>query len=152
MEAKVAEQKEAIAELERRKHEAGDLPSADDILETALDLDEAWQDDISVGRQYLRRLFRDGSIDMIRDGFVGGRVGDRVLRQLVGEVRVVLRSNSMSGQAIAARGGVGVALLPRFMDDPEPGLERLFVVESEQPAHLYEGAPESTTTPDAPSG
>jgi DNA-binding transcriptional LysR family regulator len=53
---------------------------------------------------------------------------EQMLRDLVGEARVVYRANSMNGQAIAARAGLGIAFLPTFMGDPDAGLERLFVV------------------------
>lgn len=51
--------------------------------------------------------------------------------------RVVLRTSSVSGQAIAARAGFGVALLPRFVGDGDPGLERLMTVKLEPTAHLW---------------
>ena len=52
----------------------------------------------------------------------------RWLRKVAGEESVVYRASSMVGQQIAAAAGVGVAILPCFMGDPDPRLERLFLV------------------------
>lgn len=41
------------------------------------------------------------------------------------EDRPVYRAGSFLSQQLAARAGLGVALLPRFMGDPDPALERL---------------------------
>jgi len=37
---------------------------------------------------------------------------------------IVLRTNDLENQAAAARTGVGLAVLPRFLGDPDPSLER----------------------------
>jgi DNA-binding transcriptional LysR family regulator len=37
---------------------------------------------------------------------------------------IVLRTNDLENQAAAARTGVGLAVLPQFLGDPDPGLER----------------------------
>lgn len=58
-------------------------------------------------------------------------------RDTLGDARVVFRANSMSGQAIAARAGLGVASLPRFIGDPDPRLERLFSRRSDVVYHLW---------------
>jgi len=50
---------------------------------------------------------------------------------------VVFQANSMSAQAIAARAGLGVAILPRFMGDPDDALTRLFHVTPETVYHLW---------------
>ena len=59
----------------------------------------------------------------------GERLGDAV--------HVSLRTNSMNGQMIAARAGLDVAVLPRFIGDHEPGLERLFALSLAQTAELW---------------
>ncbi|MEM7154641.1 MAG: LysR family transcriptional regulator [Myxococcota bacterium] len=69
--------------------------------------------------------------------FGHGRPSDPELRAMLEEGRVVLRTGSMTGQAIAARAGMGVAVLPRFMGDPDPQLERLFGVPTVAPTHLW---------------
>jgi DNA-binding transcriptional LysR family regulator len=60
-----------------------------------------------------------------------------MLRVLTGDARVVYRANSINGQALAARAGLGIAILPTFMGDPDEGLERLFVVPSTEDYHLW---------------
>lgn len=49
----------------------------------------------------------------------------RWLRTGLPAVKPVLRCNSLSGMLAAARGGAGLAALPCFMGDPEPGLVRV---------------------------
>lgn len=49
----------------------------------------------------------------------------RWLRTELPGVEPVLRCNTLSGMLAAARGGVGMAALPCFMGDPEPGLVRV---------------------------
>ena len=49
----------------------------------------------------------------------------RWVEQQVAPERIVYRSNSMLHLLAACRAGVGVALLPCFLADPEPALERL---------------------------
>ena len=39
---------------------------------------------------------------------------------------VVYRSNSLVNQLVAVREGMGIALLPCYLGDPEPGLARAF--------------------------
>jgi DNA-binding transcriptional LysR family regulator len=70
-------------------------------------------------------------------GFSGGRLGASDIREFVDGGRVAIRTNSMSGQAIAAKAGLGVALLPRFIGDPEPRLVRLFKLPSDGAAYLW---------------
>ena len=60
-----------------------------------------------------------------------------LLDRIAGGGRVAYRSNTMMGQAIAARVGLGVALLPRFVGDPDGRLERLFVVKTDFVRHLW---------------
>lgn len=49
----------------------------------------------------------------------------RMLRELVAEPRIAFRANNMLGQLAGARAGFGLAILPCFMGDPEPGLVRV---------------------------
>lgn len=49
----------------------------------------------------------------------------RWLRESLPEAQVVLRSDSLMGLFEAARAGLGLATLPCFMADPEPGLRRV---------------------------
>jgi DNA-binding transcriptional LysR family regulator len=46
-------------------------------------------------------------------------------RWLRAEVRIVCRSNSLLALAAAARAGMGIAPLPCFLADPDPGLARI---------------------------
>lgn len=43
----------------------------------------------------------------------------------------------MSGQAIGARAGLGIAILPAFIGDLDVNLERLFVVPLVEDDHLW---------------
>jgi len=70
-------------------------------------------------------------------GFHKGRVGGRWLETLGDDVRVVYRANTMLGQAVAARAGLGVAVLPCFVGDPDPKLEYLFAVPAPETYHLW---------------
>jgi DNA-binding transcriptional LysR family regulator len=70
-------------------------------------------------------------------GFHKGRAGGRLLDRVVPDARVVYRADRMTGQAIAARAGLGIALLPRFVGDPDPDLERLFIVSLPEAFHLW---------------
>ena len=65
-----------------------------------------------------------------------GRAGGRWLDSMT-DARVVYRASSMTGQAIAARAGLGVAFLPRFAGDPDPALERLFAVSLPETFYLW---------------
>lgn len=88
------------------------------------------------GRKRPRRL-----TDLPRHTVIGFGSGHRMhgeFDELLGDaVHVSLRTNSMNGQMIAARAGLGVAVLPRFIGDHEPGLERLFAVSLAQTADLW---------------
>jgi DNA-binding transcriptional LysR family regulator len=48
----------------------------------------------------------------------------RWLMEFAGAREIVLRSNDLENQAAAARAGVGLAVLPRFLGDRDPLLER----------------------------
>ena len=41
------------------------------------------------------------------------------------EARIVYRTNSLVNQLVAARAGIGAAVLPCYLGDPEPDLVRL---------------------------
>jgi DNA-binding transcriptional LysR family regulator len=46
------------------------------------------------------------------------------LRTIVGEREVVLRTNDLETQVAAARSGLGIAALPHYLGDRDPGLQR----------------------------
>jgi DNA-binding transcriptional LysR family regulator len=46
------------------------------------------------------------------------------LTEIAGTRQIVLRTNDLENQAAAARAGVGLAALPRFLGDPDRRLER----------------------------
>lgn len=87
------------------------------------------------GKKRPRRIADLASHDMI--AFATGRGAEELMRGFVGDARVVIRTNSMSAQAIVARAGMGVALLPLFMGEHDPALERLFVVRSQSVYYLW---------------
>lgn len=53
------------------------------------------------------------------------------------DARVVFRADGMPAQATAARAGLGVALLPTFLGDHAPDLERLFTLTAPEDVHLW---------------
>ena len=59
------------------------------------------------------------------------------LRANAPNARVGYRASSMLGQLAAARADLGVAILPCFMGDPDPILERLFLVTDIWDYHLW---------------
>lgn len=61
----------------------------------------------------------------------------RWLGKVAPDAKVVYRANSMVGQKVAAVAGLGVAILPRFLGDLEPGLTRLFATPKAQDHHLW---------------
>ncbi len=69
-------------------------------------------------------------------GFVKGHWFEQVLSDLTGDARVVYRVNSMNGHAFAVRAGLGIALLPTFVGEPDGNLKRLFIVPTEND-HLW---------------
>lgn len=74
---------------------------------------------------------RRGAVDLSSDGFVGlddslaGAPQERWLQRVAPGRRVVFRSNSTASLLAAARIGVGVAVLQRFVADQDAGLVRL---------------------------
>jgi molybdate transport repressor ModE-like protein len=51
--------------------------------------------------------------------------------------RLVLRANSQTSQAGAARAGYGVALLPHFLGRADPALRRVFLAETPPPREIW---------------
>jgi DNA-binding transcriptional LysR family regulator len=90
---------------------------------------------------YLRRAGRPEGIGDLAGhrlvDFPRGHVAAGQWTLGIEEVDVVFRANSMPGQAIAARSSVGIAFLPRFVGDPDPGLDRLFGVSADPQFHLW---------------
>lgn len=72
---------------------------------------------------------RRGAVDLARDRFVGSGFSsapeERWLARVAPERTVVFLSNSTTAIAAAVRHGVGVAVLPCFVADPDPALVRL---------------------------
>ena len=74
---------------------------------------------------------RRGSVDLERDAFLAfdeslaGTPHERWLQRLAPGRQVVFRCNATAGLLAAARAGLGVALLPRFAADGDPGLREL---------------------------
>jgi DNA-binding transcriptional LysR family regulator len=83
---------------------------------------------------YATRAYLDGrrpEVDLGADRFLGfddslaSVPQERWLSRLAPARQVVFRSNSTASLVVAARSGLGVALLPRYIADAEPGLVRL---------------------------
>lgn len=68
--------------------------------------------------------FRDLPFVGWEEGVMGVNVADWLSRE-VADAAIVYRTNSVVNQLVAAREGVGLALLPCFVADPEPGLLRM---------------------------
>ncbi len=74
---------------------------------------------------------RRGAVDLHRDPFLGldesmaGAPQERWLERVAPQRRVVFRSNSTASLVAGVRAGVGVAVLPRYVADPDPALVRL---------------------------
>lgn len=51
------------------------------------------------------------------------------LRTIIGEREVVLRTNDLETQLAAARSGLGLAALPHYLGDSDPGLQRYAVTQ-----------------------
>ena len=116
----------------------GDAPTEPEVVGrklVALPLAGYASPEYLANRKRPRRLSEVDKHEII--AFPLGRRGEEYMRGLIGDARVVIRTNSMSAQAIVCRAGMGVALLPAFMGDPDPCLERLFTVETESVYHLW---------------
>ena len=74
---------------------------------------------------------RRGGVDFAHDAFIGfddslaSAPQERWLARLAPDRRVVFRSNSTASLQVAARLGVGVAMLPCYLAEPDPALSRL---------------------------
>jgi DNA-binding transcriptional LysR family regulator len=74
---------------------------------------------------------RRGAVDLGGDAFLGldeslaGTPQERWLERVAPGRRVVFRTNSTASLMAGVRGGLGVAVLPRFAADPDAGLIRL---------------------------
>jgi DNA-binding transcriptional LysR family regulator len=58
------------------------------------------------------------------DSFMDDAPQQKWLKAIAGGNEIVLRTNDLENQAAAARTGVGLAVLPHFMGDPDPLLQR----------------------------
>ena len=70
-------------------------------------------------------LLEKGAADLI--GWEEGTAGINAaewLAQAAPSAAVVYRTNSLVNQLVAARAGIGLAVLPCYLGDPEPGLAR----------------------------
>ncbi|HZZ85872.1 MAG TPA: LysR family transcriptional regulator [Anaeromyxobacteraceae bacterium] len=96
--------------------------------------------DVAYGLYAARRSAagRRGAVDLAADPFVGfddslaGTPQERWLSRLAPERRTVFRCNSTASLVVAARSGVGVAVLPRFVAGVEP---ELVLLEGPAPPH-----------------
>jgi DNA-binding transcriptional LysR family regulator len=52
---------------------------------------------------------------------------DRWLKTIAGARPIILRISDIEGHRAAARGGAGIAVLPRYIGDADPGLRRLAI-------------------------
>ena len=73
---------------------------------------------------YLRRTPEQLFAFTAYDGSMNDLPQQKWLNTFIGDREVVLRSNDLESQAGAARAGIGLALLPRFLGDPDPALQR----------------------------
>ena len=74
--------------------------------------------------QYLRETPRHAFAFIAYDDGMDGAPQQKWLQRLAARSDIVLRTNDLENQAAAARTGVGLALLPHFLGDPDPGLRR----------------------------
>jgi DNA-binding transcriptional LysR family regulator len=94
--------------------------------------------DYLAGRKRPRRATDLNKHLLIDFGESRANVGtSRWLRKVAPNARVVYRANGMIGQQVAAMAGLGIAVLPRFLGDPSPGLERLFAVRGKSDYSLW---------------
>ena len=63
------------------------------------------------------------------DASMAGSPQEVWLLTIIGEREVVLRTNDLETQVAAARSGLGVAALPHYLGDGDPGLQRLPVTQ-----------------------
>ncbi len=96
--------------------------------------------DVAYGFYASRRWLggRPRTVDLERDPFIGhddtfaSTPHERWIREVAPHRRIVFRTNSTASVVSAARAGVGVGLVPRFVGEVEPELVRL---DGPTPAH-----------------
>lgn len=125
-----------IFSLSRREADVairpGDAPTEPDIIGrklVGLRMAAYVSPDYLKGRKPPRRMSELSGHHLI--GFGESRRDAQTFGKIPDDAPIVYRANSMNGQAIAARAGIGVAMLPTFVGDPDPHLRRLFL---KQPA------------------
>jgi len=59
------------------------------------------------------------------------------LKRMAATSEIVLRTNDLENQAAAARTGVGLAVLPHFLGDPDKGLQRFDVTPAPQSREVW---------------
>jgi DNA-binding transcriptional LysR family regulator len=72
---------------------------------------------------YLKQTPRHALAFIAYDDSMDDAPQQKWLQTIAGN-EIVLRTNDLENQAAAARTGVGLAVLPHFLGDPDPGLER----------------------------
>jgi DNA-binding transcriptional LysR family regulator len=72
---------------------------------------------------YLKQTPRHALAFIAYDDSMDDASQQKWLQTIAGN-EIVLRTNDLENQAAAARTGVGLAVLPHFLGDPDPGLER----------------------------
>jgi DNA-binding transcriptional LysR family regulator len=73
---------------------------------------------------YLKQTPRHGLAFIGYDDSMDDAPQQKWLQAVAAGNEIVLRTNDLENQAAAARTGVGLAVLPHFLGDPDPGLER----------------------------
>jgi DNA-binding transcriptional LysR family regulator len=73
---------------------------------------------------YLKQTPRHAFAFIAYDDSMDDAPQQKWLRAIATGHEIVLRTNDLENQAAAARTGVGLAVLPQFLADPDPGLER----------------------------
>ncbi|MDN5000541.1 LysR family transcriptional regulator [Bradyrhizobium sp. GCM10027634] len=74
--------------------------------------------------EYLRATHPHAFAFIAYDASMDEAPQQRWLRRFAGSREIVLRTNDLENQAAAARTGIGLAALPRFLGDADPRLER----------------------------
>jgi molybdate transport repressor ModE-like protein len=87
-----------------------------------------WRASIAAGADPIFVGFDEGSAHLPEAVWLARHFPDR---------RLVLRANSQTSQASAARAGHGIALLPHFLGRSEPALGRIFLAEAPPPREIW---------------
>jgi DNA-binding transcriptional LysR family regulator len=87
-----------------------------------------WRAHIAAGADPVFVGFDEGSAHLPEAVWLARHFPDR---------RLVLRANSQTSQASAARAGHGIALLPHFLGRNDPALGRLFLAEAPPPREIW---------------